>query len=124
MAGEKVLIVEDNARNRRLLRVLLTSHGYHVVEAQSGAEALKALEQDRPDLILLDIQLPEMDGLELARKIKRKLGDIPIIAVTAYAMKGDRERILSAGCDGYVSKPIDTRELPRMIAGTLEGKDG
>jgi len=123
MEEKKILIVEDNARNRRLLKVLLRSYGYQVIEAQNGAEALEAVRRNRPDLILMDIQLPGIDGLELVRKIKDKFGDIPIIAVTAYAMKGDRERILSAGCDGYVSKPIDTRELPKVIAKALEGGD-
>ncbi|HID56058.1 TPA: response regulator [Candidatus Poribacteria bacterium] len=124
MERRKILIVEDNARNRRLLKVLLRSHGYLVAEAQNGAETLNALERDPPDLILMDIQLPGMDGLELVKRIKEGFGDIPIIAVTAYAMKGDRERILSAGCDGYVSKPIDTRELPKVIAKTLEDRYG
>lgn len=124
MERGKILIVEDNARNRRLLKVLLRSHGYRAIEARNGVEALEAVESDRPDLILMDIQLPGINGLELVKKIKDEFGDIPIIAVTAYAMKGDRERILSAGCDGYVSKPIDTRELPKIIAKALEGKDG
>ncbi len=124
MEERKILIVEDNARNRRLLKVLLRSYGYQVMEAQNGAEALRAVETGQPDLILMDIQLPGINGLELVKKIKDEFGDIPVIAVTAYAMRGDRERILSAGCDGYVSKPIDTRELPKVIAKTLEGRDG
>jgi CheY-like chemotaxis protein len=122
MANRSIMIVEDNERNRRLLRVLLKSKGYRITEAKNGHEALKAFDIERPDLILMDIQLPEMDGLELIRIFKNKTDEIPIIAVTAYAMKGDRERILSSGCDGYVSKPIDTRKLTQVIATTL-GED-
>ena len=120
--SQKILVVEDNNRNRRLLKILLESRGYEVIEAVTGEEAMKYLRDSNPDLILMDIQLPNVDGLELTRDIKSnpKTADIPIVAVTAYAMKGDRERILEAGCDGYISKPIDTRKLILLVTETLE----
>ena len=119
---QKILVVEDNDRNRRLMRILLKASGYEVIEAATGKEAMDYLKTQKPDLILMDIQLPHTDGLELTREIKNgaETSDIPIIAVTAYAMKGDRERILEAGCDGYISKPINTREVPLIIANILE----
>lgn len=124
MMSQKILVVEDNDRNRRLMRILLKSKGYEVIEATTGEEAMNYLKDQKPDLILMDIQLPHTDGLELTRKIKstKATSDIPIVAVTAYAMKGDRERILEAGCDGYISKPINTREVPLVIAKILGNK--
>jgi CheY-like chemotaxis protein len=122
----KILVVEDNDRNRRLLKVLLKAHEYEVIEAATGEEAMNCLRDHKPDLILMDIQLPKTDGLALTRDIKDKFetSDIPIVAITAYAMKGDKERILEAGCDAYISKPIDTRQLPLIIADLLEEKHG
>jgi len=122
--SRKILVVEDNDRNRRLVRLLLTAKGYEVIEATTGNEAMSYLAEHKPDLILMDIQLPNTDGLELTRKIKsaEETKDIPIIAVTAYAMKGDKERILESGCDAYVSKPINTRELPVLIKSILDDK--
>lgn len=118
----KILVVEDNDRNRRLLKILLKARGYEVVEASTGKEAMDYLDSQHPDLILMDIQLPNVDGLALTKQIKGndKTKDIPIIAVTAYAMKGDKERILDSGCDAYVSKPIDTQELPKIIEDVLK----
>lgn len=123
--SQKILVVEDNDRNRRLMRILLKSKGYEVIEATTGEEAMNYLKDQKPDLILMDIQLPHTDGLELTRKIKstKATSDIPIVAVTAYAMKGDRERILEAGCDGYISKPVNTREVPLVIAKILGNKE-
>ena len=120
--SQKILVVEDNNRNRRLLKILLESRGYEVIEAVTGEEAMRYLRDSKPDLILMDIQLPNVDGLELTRNIKNnpKTADVPIVAVTAYAMKGDRERILEAGCDGYISKPIDTRKLILLVTETLK----
>jgi len=120
--SQRILVVEDNDRNRRLLKILLESRGYEVIEAVTGEEAMKYLKDHKPGLILMDIQLPNVDGLEMTRKIKSnpKTADIPIVAVTAYAMKGDRERILEAGCDGYISKPIDTRRLALLAAEILK----
>jgi two-component system cell cycle response regulator DivK len=118
----KILVVEDNDRNRRLLRILLKSRGHEVIEAATGKQALDRLKDQRPDVILMDVQLPYTDGLELTGQIKgdAETADIPIIAVTAYAMKGDEERILEAGCDGYISKPIDTQKVLLVISDILE----
>ncbi|WDI33257.1 response regulator [Hyphococcus flavus] len=103
-----VLIVEDNELNMKLFRDLLEAHGYETLEARTGPEALEALNESRPDLILMDIQLPEVSGLEVTQKIKsdQELADIPVIAVTAFAMKGDEERIRKGGCEDYIAKPI------------------
>ena len=122
--AQKILVIEDNDRNRRLVRLLLKAKGYEVIEAATAEEAIECLKGLKPDLILMDIQLPNTDGLALTKQIKSKeeTRDIPVVAVTAYAMKGDKERILEAGCDGYVSKPIDTRQLPLVIAEVLERK--
>lgn len=119
--GEPILIVEDNPVNRKLLSFLLTTRGYDVRAAARADEALEMLETFAPRLILMDLQLPGMDGLELTRRLKAdpRTQHIVIIAVTAYAMKGDEERVRAAGCDGYVTKPIDTRALPQVIAGYL-----
>jgi two-component system cell cycle response regulator DivK len=119
---QKILVVEDNDRNRRLMRILLKGNGYEVIEAATGKAAMDYLKTQKPDLILMDIQLPYTDGLALTKEIKstEATSDIPVVAVTAYAMKGDKERILEAGCDGYISKPIDTREVPLVIADVLK----
>lgn len=120
----KILVVEDNDRNRRLIRIVLKAKGYEVIEATSAEEAIVQLNNEIIALILMDVQLPKMDGLELTQKIKENpdTKDIPIIALTAYAMKGDREKFLTAGCDGYIGKPIDTQELPKIVARFLNGK--
>ena len=117
----KILVVEDNDRNRRLIRMVLQAKGYEVIEAVTAEEAMIQLDSESVALILMDIQLPKMDGLELTQKIKANpdTKDIPIIALTAYAMKGDKEKFLDAGCDGYIGKPIDTRELPEVVASLL-----
>jgi CheY-like chemotaxis protein len=117
MAGAPILIVDDNASNTKLLAFLLTSKGYTVRTAASAIEALAVLDEFLPRLILMDIQLPGMDGLALTRQLKAdpRTRAIPIIAATAYAMKGDEQRALDAGCDGYITKPIDTRQLPHDI---------
>jgi CheY-like chemotaxis protein len=124
--SRKILVVEDNDRSRRLLRILLKAKGYEVIEAATGREAMNYLKDQKPDLILMDIQLPSTDGLALTKEIRNRTEtrDIPIIAVTAYAMKGDRERILGAGCNAYISKPINTRELPLLIADLLKARSG
>jgi two-component system, cell cycle response regulator DivK len=117
MAGELILIVDDNAMNLKLARVLLVSEGYTVKTASDAEEALKILRDFKPKLILMDIQLPGIDGLELTRRLKAdsEKKDIIIIALTAYAMKGDEEKALSAGCDGYVTKPIDLDNLRALL---------
>ena len=118
---EKILIVEDNPRNMRLLEMTLRAKGYTLLEAIDGGEALDMAVRERPDLIIMDIQLPKVNGLAVTRKLRGmpEFRHIPIIAITAYAMKGDRERVIRAGCDAYLPKPINTRELPGMIAAML-----
>jgi len=120
---EKILIVEDNPQNMKLLLMTLRPHGYVLLEAEDGQEALKIAVRDKPDLIIMDIQLPKMSGLEVTRKLRQMptFNHVPIIATTAYAMKGDKEKFIESGCDAYLSKPIDTRELPRVVEGMLSG---
>lgn len=122
MAAQSILIVDDNPANMKLVRVLLSGEGYAVRTALDAKEALAELKTSKPNLILMDIQLPGMDGLELTRKLKSDPAtqDIKIVGLTAYAMRGDQERILAAGCDGYIPKPIDTRTLANSIKGYLE----
>ena len=117
MAGEPILIVDDNASNLKLLRVLLETEGFAVRTAEHAYAALQVLLEFHPRLILMDIQLPGMDGLTLARELKAnpKTADITIVAITAYAMKGDEERALASGCNHYLTKPIDTRLLAQQI---------
>ena len=121
MAGERILIVDDNAVNLKLTRVLLIGEGYDVRTAADAEEALATVATFVPDLILMDIQLPGMDGLTLTRRLKADptTKRAIILGLTAYAMKGDEERVLAAGCDGYVPKPIDTRTFPALVAGYL-----
>jgi two-component system, cell cycle response regulator DivK len=121
MSGEPILIVDDNAANALLLSYLLSRKGYLVRTATNGREALAALDEFQPRVIMMDIQLPGMDGLELTRHLKSKpeTKDIVIIVLTAYAMKGDETRAREAGCDDYISKPIDTRTLPGIIEAHL-----
>jgi two-component system cell cycle response regulator DivK len=121
MAHESILVVDDNAENLKLARVLLLGEGYIVHTAMSAEQALALLGEARPRLILMDLQLPGMDGLELTGRIKADPAtrDILIVALTAYAMKGDEEKALAAGCDAYLSKPIDTKTLPAFLAGHL-----
>jgi len=118
LAGEPILIVDDNPANLKLARVLLASEGYEVRTAADAEEALVVLQSFEPRLILMDLQMPGMDGFELTRRLKAEptMRRIVILALTAYAMKGDEERVLAAGCDGYIAKPIDTRALPGVIA--------
>ena len=113
MAGKRILVIEDHEENRRLLRDLLTSFGYELIEAVTGEEGLTAAETERPDLILMDIQLPGIDGYETTRRIKANpmLRNIPVIAVTSYALSGDDVKAFAAGCDAYVTKPFDPEEL-------------
>jgi two-component system cell cycle response regulator DivK len=107
-AAKTVLIVEDNELNMKLFHDLLDAHGYRTLQTRSGIDALKLARDHRPNLILMDIQLPEVSGLEVTKWLKddEELRDIPVIAVTAFAMKGDEERIRRGGCEAYISKPI------------------
>ena len=117
MAGEPILIVDDTPVNLKLTRILLVNEGYKVMTAASAEEALELLRSYHPQLILADIQLPGMDGLELTRRIKKneETRDISVVALTAFAMKGDEQKAIEAGCDGYITKPIDTRSLGARI---------
>jgi CheY-like chemotaxis protein len=124
MSNEPILIVDDNAINLKLLRLTLAVSGYHVETAIDAEHAVAVLASFVPRLILMDLQLPGMDGLALTRLLKASPAtkDTIIVAVTAYAMKGDMQRALDAGCDGYVIKPVDTRTLAATVAGYLAGE--
>lgn len=120
--AKKVLIVEDNELNMKLFHDLLDAHGYHTIQTRNGLDALSLAREHRPDLILMDIQLPEVSGLEVTRWLKddEQLNSIPVVAVTAFAMKGDEERIRSGGCEAYISKPISVMsflDTVRQFAG-------
>jgi two-component system, cell cycle response regulator DivK len=121
MAGESILIVDDNAINVELLRALLEVDGYDIASAARAEEALAVIKTFRPRMILMDLQLPGMNGLELTRILKAGAAtrEIVIIAVTAYAMKGDEDQARQAGCDGYITKPINTKTLRAAIAAHL-----
>ena len=117
LAAQSVLIVEDNELNMKLFNDLLAVHGYRTIQTRNGFEALELARTHRPDLILMDIQLPEVSGLEVTRWLKDddELCQIPIVAVTAFAMKGDEERIRSGGCEAYISKPISVMSFLETI---------
>ncbi len=122
--GEKILYIEDNPGNRMLVRRILMVEDFVVVEAEDGLLGVEAALREKPDLILMDMNLPEMDGYELTKKLRSlsELDGIPIIAMTANVMLGDKEKTLEAGCDGYIPKPIDVDELPRQIRRFLDAK--
>lgn len=117
MTTTPILIVDDNATNLKLMRVLLSGEGFAVHTSASAQGALQTLQGFKPSLILMDVQMPDMDGLELTKRLKAdsSTSGIPVVAITAYAMSGDEQRALSAGCDAYVTKPIDTRALPDLL---------
>lgn len=119
---KKILVIEDNEKSLLLLKDVLTYHKYEIVEAESGEEGIEKARKEAPDLILLDIQLPGISGYEVVNILKGapETAGIKIIGITSYAMKGDRERVLKAGFDGYVEKPIDTRRLPEIIKEFLD----
>ncbi|MFI5339821.1 MAG: response regulator [Candidatus Methylomirabilales bacterium] len=121
MGGKRILLIEDNAINRRLAQFLLKSQGYEVWEVTSAPEAFESLKERQPDLILMDIQLPGMDGLTATRQLKADptTRDIPVLVVTSYAMKGDEAKAFEAGCSGYVTKPIDKRVFLEAVAKAL-----
>lgn len=118
MSAATILVVDDNPTNLKLVSDVLEFEGYAVLKAQDAKEAQRIVEQTVPDLILMDIALPDMDGLTLARlfKAQERTRRVQIVALTAFAMKGDDHRALQAGCDGYVTKPIDTRKFPEQVA--------
>ncbi len=117
-----ILIIEDNPLNMELARDLLEAHGYTVREATAALDGIQSVRDQRPDLVLMDIQLPGMDGLTATRILREDsaLADLIIVALTAHAMKGDEQKVLEAGCNGYISKPIDTRQFPAQIAEFLQ----
>jgi len=116
-----ILIVEDNERNLKLLRDVLGAHGFRTLEAHSAEDALALAHAERPQLVLMDIQLPGMDGVAALRELRAGDGtaDLTVVAVTAFAMKDDRERLLAAGFDGYLEKPVDVRALPSAVGAYL-----
>jgi len=122
MSGKRILVVDDNPTNLKLACSVLEISGYTVEGAYDADEALRSIDQSMPELILMDIGLPGMDGLTLTRKLKAQEStrQILIVALTAFAMKGDEQRMLAAGCDGYIAKPIDTRALATQVAEYLE----
>jgi two-component system cell cycle response regulator DivK len=121
----KILVAEDGPVNRELLRELLGNRGYTVIEACNGQEALDMVEQSRPDLLLLDIGMPVLDGFAVIRRIREnpRFATLPVVAVTAYAMRNDRENVLKAGFDGYLSKPIHARDLTNEIERLLRKRN-
>ncbi len=118
-----ILIVEDDPKSLVLIRDLLQASGYSTIEATDGEKGVELAKAKKPDLILMDIQMPVMDGLEATRILKADTttGNIPVLALTAYAMKGDEDGILQVGCDGYLAKPFNIQELLKTVAGYLSG---
>jgi two-component system cell cycle response regulator DivK len=125
-AAKRILVVEDNELNMKLLNDVLEAHGYQVLSTGRGMVAVEWARQYLPDLVLMDIQLPDLSGLDATRQLKAnpETHDIPVIAVTAFAMGGDERRALEHGCDAYVAKPIVLREFLDLIAGFLGGSEG
>lgn len=123
MAGEQILVVEDNDRNMKLFRDVLQATGYRTLEASTGGEALTLATEHRPALILMDIQLPDMDGVEALGRLRKeaRTAEIPVLALTAQAMRGDRERFTAAGFGGYVAKPVDIDDLLEKVRQHCEG---
>lgn len=121
-----ILVVEDNALNRRLFRDILHASGYRTLESSDGTDVLRLAEKHRPDLILMDIRLPQISGLDITKELKRNenLRDIPVLAVTASAIKGDRERLLEGGCDGFIAKPIMLPSFLATIEELLAAREG
>jgi len=117
MSGELILIVEDNEKNLKLVRDLLQFKGYRTLEAKTAQDGIRLAESGQPDLILMDIQLPDGDGISALRQLREqaRTAPIPVIALTAFAMKDDRERFLEAGFDGYLDKPINVKEFPEQV---------
>jgi two-component system cell cycle response regulator DivK len=124
MPGEQILNIEDNVKNLKLVRDVLQFHGYSILEAETGEAGIALAREQRPALILMDIQLPGMDGRAALKALKADTNTqhIPIIALTAFAMKGDRESLQTEGFDDYMAKPIDIKELPRVVERHLRGR--
>jgi two-component system cell cycle response regulator DivK len=126
MSGERILVVEDNEKNMKLLRDVLNAMGYRTLEATTGGEAVELATQQTPDLVLMDIQMPDVDGVEALRRLRadERTAAIPVLAVTAQAMQGDREHFLAEGFDGYLSKPVNIRELIGTVRQHCDGRAG
>ena len=124
MAGELVLVVEDNEKNMKLFRDVLQATGYRTLEATAGARAVELATECRPDVVLMDIQLPDIDGVDVLGRLRadERTASIPVLALTAQAMQGDRERFLAAGFDGYVSKPVNIVELIDTVKQHCDGR--
>jgi two-component system cell cycle response regulator DivK len=122
VTGEQVLIAEDNQKNMKLFRDVLLAKGYRTLEATTGGQAVELAAEHEPDLVLMDIQLPDLDGVQALRRLRadERTAGIPVLALTAQAMQGDRERFLAAGFDGYLSKPVDVRELIETVRETCD----
>lgn len=125
MSEARILVVEDNDRNLKLVRDVLQFAGFHVVEARTGEEGVALARQSPPDLVLMDLQLPGIDGTEALRQLRESpsTATIPVVALTAFAMKDDEERTRRAGFDGYVAKPLSVRALPEQVRGFLEREE-
>ena len=126
MAGEQILVVEDNELNMKLFRDVLFATGYRALEATTGGEAIALATEHTPDLVLMDIQLPDLDGVQALRRLRadERTAAIPVLAVTSQAMRGDRERFLAEGFDGYVAKPVNIGELIGIVRRHCEGSVG
>jgi len=120
MSHERILVVEDNPKNLKLVRDVLTYAGFEVIEATSGEDGVRLAHEMVPDLILMDLQLPGIDGAEALRQIRTTEKQVPVVAVTAFAMNNDRTRAFDAGFDGYVEKPISVRALPQQVSDFLK----
>ncbi|HDQ73982.1 MAG TPA: response regulator [Chloroflexi bacterium] len=123
--AKTILVVEDSALNRKLVETILKAHGYRLLLAQDGEGAIEIATAEQPDLILMDMQLPQISGYEATRVLKSQpeTAHIPIVALTAHAMPQEREQFLEAGCDGYITKPINTRAFPNQVRQYLEDQD-
>ena len=123
MAAAQILVVEDNEKNMKLVRDVLEATGYRLLEATTGAQAVDLAAEHGPGLVLMDIRLPDMDGVQVLDRLRadKRTASIPVLAVTAQAMQGDRERFLAAGFDGYVAKPVDIDELVRSVSRHCRG---
>ncbi len=121
---KKILVVDDNQDSRELVVKILKNKGYELIEAIDGEEAVEKVIAQKPDLILLDISIPKLNGYEVTRILKDRedVKDIPVVALTAHAMKGDRLKALEAGCEGYITKPINVRELPAQVKSFIRGR--
>jgi two-component system cell cycle response regulator DivK len=126
MTGERILVVEDNPKNMKLFRDVLVATGYETLEATTGGEAVEVATEETPDLVLMDIQMPDIDGVEALKRLRAdgRTAAIPVVALTAQAMQGDRERFLAAGFDGYVSKPVNVRDFIGTVREHCERRPG